>query len=402
MAGRHLRRRPGPDPRTVAVGLVALVLGLLTGAAAALALDGGRSGAVVGAVAPPSVEAPGALRSASAPAGVAALVPDPAVVTLAFVGDVNVERSLADRLARDPAGFVGPFAPLLHDADLVVANLEAALADGGTAVDKEFVFRAPVAVLDALAAGGVDVVSVANNHGLDQGPDGLAETLAAKAARDDGRSDGAVVVGVGADEDEAYAPLVRDVAGVRVAVLAATQVLDADRIREWTAGPDQPGLASAKRVDRLVRAVSDAGSPAGAGADVVVVFLHWGVEGQECPTAGQQELAEALVEAGADVVAGTHAHRVQGGGRLLAGARAERERTAVVHHGLGNFLFGAASEASARTGVWLVDVDAGGVVDHRWVPGRIVDRVPRPLDGEAAEAEAAAWAAQRSCTGLAP
>src|SRR5690606_4017424 len=112
-----------------------------------------------------------------------------------------------------------------------------------------------------------------------------------------------------------------DVRGHRIAVLAATQVLDSHLIEEWTAGPGKPGLASAKRVDRLVEAVR----AAAAGADTVVVFLHWGIETHTCPAPRQQELAHALVEAGADIVVGGHAHRLQGGGRL---------GDAVVHYGL--------------------------------------------------------------------
>src|SRR4029450_6082886 len=105
----------------------------------------------------------------------------------------------------------------------------------------------------------------------------------------------------------------------------------------WTATPTQPGLASARRIDRLVEAVSDAR----ASVDTVVVFLHWGIERSTCPTGDQQSLAQTLVEAGADIVVGGHAHRLQGGGRL---------GNAVVHYGLGNFAFGTRTAGAARPG----------------------------------------------------
>ena len=94
--------------------------------------------------------------------------------------------------------------------------------------------------------------------------------------------------------------------GQRIAVIGATQVLDDNLITAWTATDTQAGLASAKEVPRLVAAVQ----AARATNDTVVVFLHWGVEKQTCPSASQQELARTLVDAGADIVVGGHAHRL--------------------------------------------------------------------------------------------
>ena len=174
---------------------------------------------------------------------------------------------------------------------------------------------------------------MANNHGLDYGPDGLEETLAAARQQDDH-----FVVGIGADDVEAFTPFRAEVKGQRVAVIGATQVLDSSLIGAWTATADHGGLASAKRVDRLVQEVEEAR----ATSDTVIVFLHWGIEKMTCPSLDQQQLAQTLVDAGADIVVGGHAHRIQGGGRL---------GDAFVHYGLGNFLFKENSAEGARTGV---------------------------------------------------
>lgn len=381
MAGAHLREvGPGPGRRLAQFAGV-LLAGMLVGGAGTVALDPRADARVDAAVASPTS------LGASEPdegSGTAAATPDPGPITLAFIGDINVERSLATRLDQEPDNFVGPFSDLLRSADLVVGNLEAALTTGGAPLNKEFTFRAPPRVLDALRAGGVDVVTIANNHGIDHGLAAFDETVAIKRAQPDG-----MVIGGGADEDEAYAPFVADVGGHTVAVIGATQVLDGGLIASWTAGPEAPGLASAKRVDRLVAEVAAARST----ADTVVVFLHWGIEGEECPSASQRELARALVDAGADIVVGTHAHRVQGGGRL---------GEAVVHYGLGNFLFGTVSEASAKTGVFLVEIDGRDVRGYEWRPGRIVDRVPWPVDPAADAAARADWDALRGCTDLTP
>lgn len=339
------------------------------GAASVTVLD--EDPRVAEAVIDPTTSAPPSSTSSSSSSTTATTAAPEARVTLAFAGDTNFED------VADPASLLLPFAPVLGGADLAVVNLETAIGTGGTPADKEFVFQAPPSALDAFRRAGVDVVSAANNHGMDFGVESLRETLAA----------GFPIIGIGADEDEAYAPYVADIRGHRVAVLAATQVLDGDLLAEWTAGPDQPGLASAKRVDRLLEAVR----AARADADTVVVFLHWGVERETCPTASQRDLAAALVEAGADVVVGGHAHRLQGGGRL---------GDAVVHYGLGNFGFQANSPEGARTGVFLVTVSGSGVEGYEWVPGRVVAHQPRPLEGAEAATALAHWDGLRGCTGL--
>lgn len=392
MTGSHLRSDDPVDDRRVgrAVVAVVVVLALVAGLALGVAfhelvLDDEDPEVVTRAetsTTQPGASDPMPVRPPAAAAPVTA--PDPDPIVLAFVGDINAERSLGTRLEVDPEGFVGPYADLLRDADLTVGNLEAAITGGGSPLDKEFTFRAPPGILDALRAGGIDVLSAANNHGMDFGATGLEETLAAKRALPDGS-----LIGVGANEDEAYAPYIADVGGHRVGVIAATQVIDGQYIESWTATETQGGLASAKRVDRLVEEVR-AVRPA---VDTLVVYLHWGTETETCPNPQQRELTGALVDAGADVIVGGHAHRVQGAG--MSGG-------ALVGYGLGNFLFGTVSEDSAKTGALLVEIDGREVLGYEWRPGRIVDRVPQPLTGDAAVGALEEWNGLRACTGLTP
>lgn len=385
---RHL----APSPRRRQVTLVVFALVVAAGLAAALALgDASDDQTAVAGGDPGTSQAP---RSGGDETTTSELEATTSTtrgelgsgepVTIAFAGDMYFEGVLRDRLDADPTTAVGPFADVLRAADLAVGNLETAIAVGGTRVDKQFTFRAPPAAIDALRAAGFDAVSLANNHGLDFGREGFEETLAAKRAQPDG-----FLIGVGGDEDEAYAPFTAEVRGQRIAVIAATQVLDSSFIEAWTATAAQGGMASAKRVDRLVQEVQAARTD----ADTVVVFLHWGIETETCPSGDQQTLARTLAEAGADVIVGGHAHRLQGGGRL---------GEAVVHYGLGNFLFKENSAAGARTGVFEVTVTGRRVDRYRWVPGRISNSVPAPLTGGEAEAELAYWEGLRDCAGLAP
>jgi poly-gamma-glutamate synthesis protein (capsule biosynthesis protein) len=304
-------------------------------------------------------------------------------VTLAFAGDVHFEGILASKLAASPSRLLAPIRPVLEQADLAVVNLETAVTTGGVAVAKQFAFAAPPAAFAALRGGGVDVASMANNHGMDYGEEGLRDSLAAA------RRYRFPLIGIGLDDERAYAPYRRTIAGQRIAVIGATQVLDDNLIDAWTARPGKPGLASAKDVPRLLREVREAR----ATADTVVVFLHFGRELEQCPSDDQRRLARQLVRAGADVVVGGHAHRLLGAGRM---------DRALVGYGLGNFVWYSTSEPSTRSGVLFVTVTGRRVDRYRWAPARIVDGVPRPLAGAERKQHVASWRALRGCTGLAP
>lgn len=304
-------------------------------------------------------------------------------VTIAFGGDTHFEGMLRGKLAEDPLGFLDPITALLSSADLAMVNLETAITERGSPEPKEFTFRAPVSALTSLADAGIDVVSMANNHGMDFGTEGLEDSLAAK------ETSGFPIIGIGRTAADAYAPFRTDVKGQRIAILAATQVLDDNLMSRWTATDTQAGLASAEEADRLVAAVAGAR----ATSDTVVVFLHWGIEEQTCPSDRQQELARQLVDAGADVIVGGHAHRIQGAGRLDA---------AFVAYGLGNFIWYSRGGPGAQSGVLVVTVTGRDVDRYEWRPAEIRDGVPRPLEGDAAAAALASWEQLRGCAGLAP
>ena len=127
-------------------------------------------------------------------------------------------------------------------------------------------------------------------------------------------------------------------------MIGATQVLDANLISSL----DRDRHAGRARVGEGRRRGSSPRCKRRAPtADTVVVFLHWGIEGHTCPSADQEQLARTLVDAGADIVVGGHAHRLEGGGQLGA---------AFVDYGLGNFVFYTARGPGAQSGVVLVTV----------------------------------------------
>ncbi len=314
-------------------------------------------------------------------------------ITLALAGDVHFQDVLAPRLD-DPDGTLGPMSRELADADVAMVNLESAVtAPGAEPAPKEredpaarYWFEAPARALGLLGRSGVDVVSVANNHGADLGPTGLRASLAA-----DGRA-GVAVVGAGRGAGAAYEPHRVEVRGTEIAVLAADASPRESGSPVWDAGEGDLGLATARGpgTRRLLDAVREASQSAG----VVVVYLHWGEEGQVAPTGRQQRLARRLAEAGADVVVGAHAHVLQGSG-VLDGA--------YVAYGLGNFAWYNARRSV--TGVLRLAVAPDGeVVSERWVPARIPTGggYPQRVEGVQATAAAVQWRRLGLRAGLAP
>ncbi|MFB7613316.1 CapA family protein [Kitasatospora sp. NPDC056181] len=325
--------------------------------------------------------------AAPAPSGSAAAPRPDGSITVAFAGDVHFEGRTEARLAvKAPEQALGPISRALSDADLAVLNLETAITDRGAPESKTYTFRTSPKALTALKDSGVDVVSMANNHAVDFGPDGLADTLAAKDASP------IPVVGVGHNAKEAYAPYVTTVRGVKVAVVAASQVEDITN-QKWRAGANKPGIASALDAPALVKAVEAAKQQ----APVVIVYLHWGDEGKACPTGPQSAIAKKLAAAGATAVVGTHAHTMLGSGML---------GNTYVGYGFGNFLwYGTSNYAfSNETGVTTLTLtSAGKVTGEVFTPATVDGQgVPVPQSGAAAEAALKRRDGLRGCTGLAP
>jgi poly-gamma-glutamate synthesis protein (capsule biosynthesis protein) len=305
-------------------------------------------------------------------------------ITFAFVGDVNFEDNPGAVLREDPAQiFVGVQDAL--EADITMANLETAVSERGEPEPKTFTFRAPPSAYPALRSAGVDVLSLANNHGMDFGPDAFLDTIDLAAQPETG----VPLIGAGRDVHEAYTPFRTTIRGQRISILAASTIIDAHLIDSWTATETQPGLAEADDPTLLLEAVRTER----AQADTLVVYLHWGVEYADCAVEDQFELANQLVDAGADVVLGSHAHVPLGAGMLNG---------AYVDYGLGNFIFGSAHDGGLVSGVLHLTLTGRRVDEAEWLPARIANGIPTMLEGDEAAEASASWEGLRDCTGLAP
>ncbi|QYN38765.1 CapA family protein [Pseudonocardia sp. DSM 110487] len=266
---------------------------------------------------------------------------------IVLVGDTVLAREPAER--RDDSAL-----RILRTGDLTIANLEAPLVDTDHPTEKEMTIRLPTSTAVLLRTIGVDVVSLATNHALDHGAEGLLNTM---RALDDA---GIRHAGGGRTLAEADAGVVVDTAsGGRVAVLSfcatlppganATEArpgvaplrIDQSFSIDGTLLQEQPGtppfVRSAAQETDVVR-VENRVRAARSEADRVVACLHWGVPFAYLPpnqgplAQYQQDLGRRLVDAGADVVAGTHPHCLH---------PVERWNDGLILYSLGNFLFHA-------------------------------------------------------------
>lgn len=305
-------------------------------------------------------------------------------VTIAFGGDASFE-GLSTAVVSNTTGLLSAIAPVMSDADISMVNVETAVGTGGSAVNKQFTFQVPAEALDSLGAAGVDVVTMANNHGMDFGKEGFADTLRIK-------SEGQMpIIGIGQDDTEAYAPYIKEVNGQRIGIIAANDIYPSSMVTWWTAAPGVPGIASAEEAyqEQLAQAVRDVRPT----VNTLAVYLHFGTEKETCPNARQKELVDLMISAGADIVVGTHAHRLQGMGY---------QGDQLVAFGLSNFIFKAPSAAGTASGVLVVTATGRRIDGYEWKPAQIRNLVPVPLSGAAATAGVAAMDALQSCAGLTP
>ncbi len=254
--------------------------------------------------------------------------PKTTVVRIAAVGDVLLHDGVQEG-ARDHENEIncGGFDHLYQqvsqyvaDADLTFANLETPVTEKAPRGHGRWLFNSPVPAVKALKRAGVDVVSVANNHALDQGQKGLEETLTQLDAL------GLVQVGAGRSGDEVYTARILDVEGVKVAFLAWTQFVN-EKGNDAGPGKARVGILDEKRAVKAVRA-------AAAKADAVVVSVHWGVEYKHQPRKQEVALAKKLVEAGATAVIGHHPHVLQPIEEVVT----KSGKRAVIFYSLGNFI----------------------------------------------------------------
>lgn len=293
-----------------------------------------------------------------APALQKTLSEDP-LVHLTAVGDLMLDRAIGYALVNGDSSFpFGAVETALQLGDFTIGNLESALGNSGSPASKSYTFQAPPEAADALSAAGFDLVSLANNHALDYGPEALQQALELLEQR------GIAAVGAGQNAALARKPFVFEHEELAIAFLGYVDVpveVTGFDTRSWMATPGSAGLAWANPED-----IAQDVAAALQESDLVVVLLHSGYENVEAPSPAQTAAARAAIEAGAALVVGHHAHVLQG---------IETGDDSAIAYGLGNFAFEMQGDPyTAILNVWL-DID--GVRQLELVPA-IIEPAGRP------------------------
>lgn len=241
-------------------------------------------------------------------------------IEVVFIGDVIPARMVERRVLALGGDYTLPFlhvAPSLRSADLTVANLDSALSNEIEPPLDPYTLRfvASGRVCQGLLFAGIDAISLATNHSMNFGQAGLTDTITLLERA------GITPFGAGETLEQARRPALFEIEGVTFALLG----YDAVSGSYYGAGDSWGGTANAapETVAADVAAAQDV-------ADVVIPYFHWGREYTNWPTAQQQELAHLAIEAGADVVVGSHTHWAQA---------FENYQGVPIFYSLGNFVF---------------------------------------------------------------
>jgi poly-gamma-glutamate capsule biosynthesis protein CapA/YwtB (metallophosphatase superfamily) len=239
--------------------------------------------------------------------------PAPATFTLAFAGDVMLGRGVAQALAGNWEAAFAQVRPWLAEADLAFANLESPLTTMPQ-IASGYDLRAAPQAITALHAAGFDIMSLANNHALDAGEAGRAETGATLSA--------AGIAGV-VERETGH--------------LVSRQAPYPSLVYELLAFDDSTVPLDLEAASCMVAAAKEE-------ADLIIVSAHWGGEYQAAPSPHQQSIAQALARAGADLIIGHGPHVLQ---------PVERVGQTLVAYSLGNLLFDQPYPADCRWGLVL-------------------------------------------------
>lgn len=215
--------------------------------------------------------------------------------------DINADpngsfKSVAESLNGDYSYFFKNVSPIFSEDDLTIVNFEGTLSNQGTRQDKQFAFRGKPEYVQILTSSSVEAANLANNHSADYGDVSLSDTI--KYLNEAGISN---FIGTNT--------AIRDVNGISVGLV----------------GIDALDETEAAKLENVI------GSVKSLGAQLVIVSIHWGEEKATAPNDTQTELAHKAIDAGADLVLGTHPHVLQG---------IEKYNGKYIAYSLGNFCFG--------------------------------------------------------------
>ena len=252
-------------------------------------------------------------------------------INILFVGDIMLSRMVGDIMARKN-DWKYPFlktADFLRSADLTIGNLEGPISSGGVNQGSIYSFRADPRAVEGLLYSGFDIFSAANNHILDYGRVALSDTVETLTEA------GIAAIGAGHNFEEANAPHITEVRGVKIAFFAYTNLYP----QSLWATETQSGVSTS-----MFENIKDSIAKVRNEVDIVVLLWHWGEEYQTKSHPREQALARALIDVGADIIIGHHPHVVQ---------EIEEYNGGYIVYRLGNFVFDQNFSEDTKRGLTL-------------------------------------------------
>ena len=290
-------------------------------------------------------------------------------VRMVFAGDILLSDHVLNAYEKSGSlsGVLDPgFQSVIHESDIFMANQEFPFSNRGTAAeDKQFTFRLPPERVRIFQELGLDLVTLANNHALDFGMDALLDTC------DTLDQAGIYHVGAGRNLEEACKPVIITEKGESIGFLGASRVIP---VGSWNASASKPGMLTTYDPKILVDEIKKLREQ----CDYLVVYVHWGIERSERPEDYQRSLGKQYIDAGADVVIGSHPHVLQG---------VEYYKGKPIVYSLGNFIFGS---SIPKTALLKVQWD-GQASQLTFVPGTSSAGYTRVLENEAQKADFASY-----------
>lgn len=286
-------------------------------------------------------------------------------IQMVFAGDVYLSEYVTNQY--NNKGIDGILSSSLQDefkyADLSMVNQEFPFSEGGTPMkDKQFTFRIHPKYISIFKDMSIDIVSLANNHTLDYGTDGLLDSLSTLKEVD------IEYVGAGANIEEAKAIREYTLKGRKIAILGASRVIP---VTDWNATSSNPGLLTTYDPTALIELIKAAKE----NNDFAIVYVHWGIEKQNYPEEYQRTMAKQYIDAGADLVIGSHPHVLQG---------IEYYNGKPIVYSLGNFIFYNSIE---KTALLKVTIDSLNNMKISLLPCKAENAMTSELISESSRSE---------------
>lgn len=310
----------------------------------------------------------GALAPSATPSPTPApTVPPTRNFSLTAVGQINAGtelRAAAKDSASGTLSFTSMLAPVASvlPSNLSIATLRTTMTDDPAQYEA---YRAPVSLAEALRSSGITLFSLATDRLLDFGPSGVQATRSLLRNADI-KAAGAYIT---QEERDTYS--IATFNGLKIGLLAYTGSIS--NAGKQSAGGAEIDLAtrtlSAEAATKDIRAIRE------KGADVVVVLAHWGNRSDTKPSKETRALADAMVEAGADIILGTNPTQVQELERRTVTDAGGKTREVFIAYSLGNFLIDDSRETANITGMilhldlsWDTQRESLSVADSWYMP----------------------------------